>query len=330
MSYTQSEKMEIITMVDQSPLSARRTLKELKVSPSSFYVWYRKFLEDGFDGLANKHRSPKQFWNAIPYEEKKRVVSIARKHTEMSPRELACHITDKVGYFISESSVYRILKARDLISSPVYTVISAKEKYDHPTVRVNQLWQTDFTHFKVIHWGWYYLLTVLDDFSRYIIAWQLCKTMRTEDVKTVLDIASIKTNVTNVVVRLRPMLLSDNGPCFISSSLRKYLKDKKIVHTRGKPYHPQTQGKIERYHRSMKNILLQDNYYIPEELNEQIFLWVDYYNNQRYHEGIDNVTPADKYFGRDKAILRQREITKKKTLEIRRSINMACVSRKLG
>jgi len=329
MSYSQSEKMEIITIVEQSPLSARRTLQELKVSPSSFYAWYRKYLEDGFDGLANKHRSPKQFWNAIPYWERKRVVSIARKHTEMSPRELACHITDKVGYFISESSVYRILKAQDLISSPVYTIISAKEKYDHPTVRVNQLWQTDFTHFKVIDWGWYYLLSVLDDFSRYIIAWQLCKTMRTEDVKTVLDIASIKTNVTNVVVRLRPMLLSDNGPCFISSSLREYLKDKKIVHTRGKPYHPQTQGKIERYHRSMKNLLLQDNYYIPEQLNEQIARWVDYYNNQRYHEGIDNVTPADKYFGRDLSILRQRDITKKKTLEIRRSINMTCLTQNL-
>lgn len=326
MSYSQSEKMEIINLVEQSPLSARRTLKELKVSPSSFYVWYRKFLEDGFDGLANKHRSPKQFWNAIPYWEKRRVVSVARKHTEMSSRELACYITDKMGYFISESSVYRILKAKDLISSPAYTIISAKEKYDHPTVRVNQLWQTDFTHFKIIHWGWYYLLTVLDDFSRYIIAWQLCKTMQTEDVKTVLDRAINKTKVTDVLVYFRPTLLSDNGPCFISSSLREYLKDKKIVHTRGKPYHPQTQGKIERYHRSMKNILLQDNYYIPEELNDQISRWVDYYNNQRYHEGIDNVTPADKYFGRDRNILRQREITKKMTMEIRRSINMTCLS----
>jgi len=321
MSYSPSEKMEIINIVEQSPLSARRTLQELQVSPSSFYIWYRKFLEDGFDGLANKHRSPKQFWNAIPYWEKKQVVSVARKHTEMSPRELACYITDKKGYFISESSVYRILKAQDLISSPVYTIISAKEKYDHPTVRVNQLWQTDFTHFKIIDWGWYYLLTVLDDFSRYIIAWQLCKTMRTEDVKTVLDIAIEKTKVTDILVYFRPTLLSDNGPCFISSSLREYLKDKKIIHTRGKPYHPQTQGKIERYHRSMKNILLQDNYYIPEELNEQISRWVDYYNNQRYHEGIDNVTPADKYFGRDRTILCQREI--------RRSINMACLSQKL-
>jgi putative transposase len=323
MSYSQSEKMEIINLVEKSPLSARWTLKELEVSPSSFYTWYRKYLEDGFDGLANKHRSPKQFWNAIPYWEKKQVLSIARKHTEMSPRELACHITDTRGYFISESSVYRILKAKNLISSPVYTLISTKEKFDNPTTGVLQLLQTDFTYFKVIDWGWYYLLTVLDDFSRYILAWQLCTTMSTEDVKGVLDMAIKKTGTTKVLVYNRPRLLSDNGPCFISSSLRMYLKENKMDHTRCRPYHPQTQGKIERYHRSMKNVILLDNYYTPEQLNEQISHWVEYYNNQRYHEAIDNVTPADKYFGRDKKILYLREITKKRTLQLRRKINKA-------
>jgi putative transposase len=331
MSYSQSEKMEIINLVEKSPLSVRRTLKELDISPSSFYPWYHKYLEDGFDGLANKHRSPKQFWNAIPSWEKKRIISIARKNTEMSPRELAYHITDKVGYFISESSVYRILKAKNLISSAVYQLISAKEKFDNPTTGINQLLQTDFTYFKIINWGWYYLLTVLDDFSRYILAWQLCTTMTTDDVKKVLDMAIQKAGIKKVLVyHRRPRLLSDNGPCFISASLRMYLKDNRIDHTRCQPYHPQTQGKIERYHRSMKNVILLDNYYTPEQLNEQISHWVEYYNNQRYHESINNVTPADKYFGRDRKILFQREITKKKTMEIRRKINKDCLSRNLG
>ncbi len=323
MRYTQSEKMEIIRVVERSLLSVRRTLRELDVTPSSFYTWYRKYLEDGYDGLANNHKSPKQFWNAIPAWEKERVVQVARDYPEKSCREVACHIVDNFGYFISESSVYRILKAENLVSSPVYTSISAKDKFDDPTERINQLWQTDFTYFKIVHWGWYYLLTVLDDFSRYIIAWQLCKTMSTEDVKSVLDMAIEETGVTKVVVHLRPKLLSDNGPCFISSSLRDYLKDKKMTHTRGKPYHPQTQGKIERYHRSMKNLILLDNYYSPEELIDQISQWVTYYNNHRYHEAIDNVTPADKYFGRDKKILYLRGITKKRTMQLRRKINMA-------
>jgi putative transposase len=147
--------------------------------------------------------------------------------------------------------------------------------------------------------------------------------MSAEDVKSVLDMAIERTGVTQVVVYLRPKLLSDNGSCFISSSLRDYLKEKKMMHTRGKPYHPQTQGKIERYHRSMKNLILLDNYYSPEELIDQISQWVAYYNNHRYHEAIENVTPADKYYGRDKKILYLREMAKRRTMQLRRKINMA-------
>jgi transposase InsO family protein len=323
MRYTQSEKMEIIKIIEGSSLSVRRTLRELDISPSSFYSWYKRFIDDGYNGLANNHKTPKQFWNAIPEWEKERVVEEARKYPEKSCREIACHITDNLAYYISESSVYRILKAKNLVSSPVYTVISAKDKYENPTIRVNQLWQTDFTYFKIVHWGWYYLLTVLDDFSRYIIAWKLCKSMAADDVKDVLDMAIKRTGITHVSVYQRTRLLSDNGPCFISSSLRDYLKDNKMDHSRGKPYHPQTQGKIERYHRSMKNLILLDNYYSPEELEYQIKRWVEYYNNYRYHEAIDNVTPSDKYFGRDSDILRRRIILKKNTMILRRKLNRA-------
>jgi transposase InsO family protein len=83
----------------------------------------------------------------------------------------------------SESTVYRILKAHDLVTSPVYMVISALDKFPYPTKAPNELWQTDFTWFKVVHWGWYYLCTILDDCSRYILSWQLCTGMSTEDVK---------------------------------------------------------------------------------------------------------------------------------------------------
>ena len=81
-----------------------------------------------------------------------------------------------------------ILKAYDLVTSPVYTVVSAKDKFENPTTRINQLWQTDFSYLKVIDWGWYYFPTVMDDYSRYILAWRLCQTMMAEDVKKTLDI----------------------------------------------------------------------------------------------------------------------------------------------
>jgi putative transposase len=171
---------------------------------------------------------------------------------------------------------------------------------------------------KIIHWGWYYLSTVMDDYSRYILSWRLCSGMSAEDVKATIDDAIAVSGVDHVYVNHRPRLLSDNGPCYISGELKKYLTDQGFTHTRGKPYHPMTQGKIERYHCSMKNILLLDNYYCPDDLIAEIGKFVDYYNHQRYHESLDNVTPADAYTGRAAAILEQRERTKRETINRRR------------
>ena len=168
-------------------------------------------------------------------------------------------------YFISESSVYRILKAYDLVTSPVYTVISAKDKFKHPTTRINQLWQTDFSYLKVIDWGWYYLSTVMDDYSRYILAWRLCRTMMAKDVKKTLDMAIEWTGVEHVHVVHRPRLLSDNGSAYVSKELKHYL------------------------------------------------------------EAINNVTPRDKYFGRDKEILKNRMKIKKQTIQQRKKINKMMV-----
>ena len=321
MRYTQSEKMEIIRMVEESPFSVKQTLLEIGVSRSTFYEWYKRYQEQGYEGLRSHYKSHRQIWNKIPEWEKQRVLDVARQYPEKSSRELACHITDKMDYFISESSVYRILKAYDLVTSPVYTVISAKDKFEHPTTRINQLWQTDFSYLKVIDWGWYYLSTVMDDYSRYILAWRLCQTMTAEDVKKTLDMAIEWTGVEHVHVVHRPRLLSDNGSAYVSKELKRYLEANEIHHIRTKPYHPMTQGKIERYHRSMKNLILLDHYYSPSELEERIREWVDYYNNHRYHEAIDNVTPSDKYYGRDKEILKNRMKIKKQTMRERRKIN---------
>ena len=101
---------------------------------------------------------------------RQQVVEVALDRTDLSPRQLAWHITDHGGYFISESSVYRILKAYDLVTRPMFQLVSAKDKFEHKTQRVNEMWQTDFTQFKVVDWGYYYLCTILDDYSRYILA----------------------------------------------------------------------------------------------------------------------------------------------------------------
>jgi transposase InsO family protein len=326
MRRAQAEKMEIIHLVEHSDLSITRTLDELDVPRSSFYRWYQKYQEDGYEGLADYKSSPRQFWNRIPDIVRDQVVQIALAHPDKSPRQLAWHITDTEGYFISESSVYRILKGFDLVASPVFMMVSAKDKYEKPTKKVNELWQTDFTHLKMQGWGWYYLSTVLDDYSRYILAWKLSKTMATRDVQDTLELALAKTNLEQVKVRHHPRLLSDNGPCYVSHELKRYLQRKQIEHIRGAPYHPMTQGKIERYHRSMKNVVKLQNYYYPWELEQAIENFVGYYNHSRYHEALDNLTPEDVYFGRVEEVKSRRELIKERTFQRRRAENLQTVS----
>lgn len=318
MRHSPSEKLEVIRVVENSALGVKRTLQELDINRSTFYDWYRRYRESGPEALAATPSQQRRFWNAIPAWVKKKVVETALEQLDKSPRELAWYMTDTQGYFISESSVYRILKVNDLITSPAYTVLSAKDRFDQPTTRVNQLWQTDFTYLKIIHWGWYYLSTVMDDYSRYILAWRLCSGMSAEEVTATLDGAIAVSGVNHVYVHHRPRLLSDNGSAYVSSALREYLVEQGFSHTRGKPYHPMTQGKIERYHRSMKNILLLDNYYCPEDLTVAIARFVDYYNHQRDHESLDNVTPADVYHGRKAAILEHRKRIKRETIKRRK------------
>lgn len=293
MRYSQAEKMEIIRLVESSAISVRKTLRELQVNRSSFYSWYDRYKKTGYEGLSNRNSSPNRFWNKIPQSDKEKVISRALEMPEKSPREFAWHITDREGYFISESSVYRILKSYDLVTSPAYIVMKASDKFSNPTKTVNELWQTDFTYFKIIGWGWYYLSSVMDDYSRYIISWKLFTTMSADDVTETLDMALEKTGITSVKIKQRPRLLSDNGPCYISGKLKQYLSKYSMEHTRGAPYHPMTQGKIERYHRTMKNIILLQKYYLPWELENEIQRFIDYYNNERYHESINNLIPRD-------------------------------------
>ena len=226
--------------------------------------------------------------------------------------------TDERQYFVSEASVYRLLKAHDLITSPAYIVIKAADAFRDKTTAPNQLWQTDFTYLKVIGWGWFYLSTVRDDFSRYIIAWKLCSTMKAEDVTATLNLALKASGLDQAKVIHRPRLLSDNGSSYISSDLAKWLNSQSMQHVRGAPYHPMTQGKIERWHQTLKNRVLLENYYLPGALEAEVGAFVEHYNHARYHESLHNLTPADVYFGRGQTILLERERIKRRTIANRR------------
>ena len=318
MRYPSSEKFEVIRLVEQSHLSAKQTLDRLGIPRSTFYRWYDLYLTGGVDALEDRAPMPTRVWNRIPDDIRKEIVDLALDEPELSPRELAVRFTDTKQYFVSKASVYRLLKSHDLIASPVYIVMKAADEFRDKTTAINQLWQTDFTYLKIIGWGWFYLSTVLDDYSRYIIAYKFTPTMMTSDVTDTLDLALQASGCDHAKVIHKPRLLSDNGPSYVSAELAEYLDDKGMKHSRGAPYHPQTQGKIERWHQTLKNRILLENYFLPGDLELQIEAFVDHYNNNRYHESLKNLTPADVYFGRGQAILEQRERIKLKTIEKRR------------
>ena len=190
----------------------RVTLRQIGIPPSTFYGWYQRYLAMGPEGLEDRKPRPRARWTKISQDVRQQVV--------------------------------------DLITSPAYVLLKASERFTQPSRRVHELWQTDFTYLRVIGWGWYYLSTVMDDFSRYIIAWKLRAPMAAPHVMETLDEALALTGVDTVHARHRPRLLSDNGPAYVSKQLRDYLGERGMAHTRVRPYHPQTQGKIERYHRS--------------------------------------------------------------------------------
>lgn len=318
MRYPAAEKLEIIRLVEQSSLPVGRTLAKLGIPRATFYRWYDRHSRGGPEALNDRSPRPDRVWNRIPDSVRENVIQLALDEPALSPRELAVRFTDTKSHFVSEASVYRLLKAHNLIASPAFIVIKASDAFKDKTTAPNQLWQTDFTYLKVIGWGWFYLSSVLDDFSRDIVAWKLCTNMRAEDVTATLDLALQASGLGDAKPADRPRLLSDNGSSYIAGDLAKWLHARNIKHLRGAPYHPMTQGKIERWHQTLKNRILLENYFLPGDLEAQIKASVADDNHRRYHESIDNLTPADVYFGRNQTILAERERIKRQTIANRR------------
>ena len=318
MRYPASEKAEIIRLVEQSNLPAKATLAQIAIPRATFYRWYDRYQTGGPEALEDRPAQPGRVWNRIPDDVRAAIIEMALEQSELSPRELAVRFTHERSYFVSEASVYRLLKAHDLITSPAFIVIKAASEFTDKTSAPNEMWQTDFTYLKIIGWGWMYLSTILDDFSRYIIAWKLCTTMKTTDVTDTLTLALTASGCDQAHVRHKPRLLSDNGSSYVSAELADWLDERRMGHVRGAPYHPQTQGKIERWHQTLKNRILLEHYYLPGDLEAQINTFVEHYNHRRYHESLDNLTPADVYFGRGPAILAERARIKRQTIQHRR------------
>ena len=153
MRHAASEKLEIIRTVETSHLPVRRTLGKIGIAKSTFYTWLDRYASGGLDALEDHRPAPHRVWNRIPDDVRERIVALALDEPDLSPREVAVAFTDRERSFVSEASVYRLLKARGLVTSPAFIVMKAADKFANPTTAINQLWQTDFTYLKVTGWG---------------------------------------------------------------------------------------------------------------------------------------------------------------------------------
>jgi putative transposase len=285
----------------------------------TFYRWCDLYQRFGEAGLEDRRSGPGRVWNRIPDEVRGQLIDLALEQPELSPRELAVTFTDERAYFVSEASVYRLLRAHGLITSPAFAVMKAADEFHDKTTAPNQLWQTDFTYLKVTGWGWFYLSTILDDFSRYIIAWKLCTTMRANDVTDTIEMALEASGLDERPRTHRPRLLSDNGSSYIAGRSRQMARrpghrpcPRRALTTRRR------KARSSAGIRRSRTASLLENYYLPGDLEAQIGDFVSHYNHRRYHESLGNLTPADVYSGRGQTILMKREAIKQRTFEQRR------------
>jgi len=305
------DKAMILAQVENKSRGKRQALMALGVPRSSYYRW-----RQGQSGPGNRRRP----WNRITPEEEERVLVIARESPELSSRQLSAWITDHEGFAVSESTVYRILRREGLVKRQETQLMAARE-YRTRTTRPHQMWATDASYFRVIGWGYYYLVTVMDDYSRFILGWKLQKDMSSHSLIEVVQDAVDATGMTDVPVEGRTRLLSDNGAGYVSRTFREYLQLIDIRHILAAPYHPQTNGKVERYQQSLKREVNQLPYELPSQLEQAIGDFVDYYNYRRYHKALGNVAPADVLYGRREEILQRRKEVQLRTVNRRKDYN---------
>jgi transposase InsO family protein len=312
------EKMTMLLAVEDSCFKITEALKRLDIPRSTYYRWRSKLKREGLLGLKDKKPVPKKQWNAITPEEEEVIVDIANKVPENSCREISFTITDNKDFSVSESTVYRVLKSRGMIRETRIDSFPAAKEYHSKPQYVNEQWQTDATYLHVEGWGWLYLISILDDFSRKIISWKVQDSMTADDFIEVLDDACDKAGLDKNDM---PNLVSDRGPALISDDLKEYLNGQDMHHILASPYHPQTNGKIERYHKSLKSVVKLNVYSCPTELKVEVDKFINFYNKDRYHESLGNVTPDDVFYGRREKIIKEREEKRRRTIMRRKNYN---------
>ena len=255
------------------------------ISPDRYYDWVKRL------GIANQHNGkiPKLHW--ILPQERQAIIDYCRPFLEEGYRRLSYIMLDNDIVAVSPSTVYRVLKKAGLLNKWSNSKTKKKQGFIQP-LKPHEHWHIDITYVNILG-SIFFLITVLDGASRYVVDYDLRANMTEYDVEVVLQKAKEK------YPEAKPRVISDNGPQFISKDFKEFIRLSGFTHVRTAPYHPQSNGKIERFHKTIKIEEIRKNGYISlDDAKKYIALFIEYYNAERLHSAIDYLTPEDVLMGR--------------------------------
>lgn len=266
----------------------------MQLGTSKFHQWKDRY------GKANEHNGkvPRDWW--LEDWEKESIVNYHDRHPLNGYRRLAFMMLDDDVVAIAPTSVYRVLKQAGRLDRHRFAPSKKGTGFVQP-LRPHQHWHIDISHINVAG-TFYFLCSVLDGYSRYIVHWELRETMKEHEVETVVQRALEK------FPGETPRIISDNGPQFIARDFKEYIRLMGMTHVRTSPFYPQSNGKLERWHGSLKRECIRPA--CPEDVEEarrRIVAFVEEYNQVRLHSALGYITPADKLNGLEKVIHDERD-----------------------
>jgi putative transposase len=295
---------------DRTEIKAKRFVSWLGITQSKYYDWKSRY------GKVNEHNSwiPRDWW--LEEWEKKEIVKFHAKYPLEGYRRLAFMMIDDDVVHVSPSSVYRVLSANGLLKRWNRNPSKKGQGFEQP-IRPHDHWHVDISYINIIG-TFYYLCSILDGCSRSIVHWEIREQMKESDVEIVLQRARER------YPKAKPRIISDNGPQFIAKDFKEFIRICGMTHVRTSPYYPQSNGKIERWHKSLKSECIRKKVPLSlEDARRVVEEYVHHYNNVRLHSAIGYVTPADKLAGREKEIFTERDRKLQRAREDRKARRQA-------
>lgn len=321
MRYSPEDKLRIIRQVAASKQPKRITLKRLDISSSTYYKWYRRYRAKGIAGLENRKTTPNRFWNRLSDREREQVLKLAISNPAKTPRDIARDFANIYGTFIAPSSVYRLLNDYDHIDLSRITTIEGHQRSRLAPQFVNDIWSTAFVFIKLPGWGFYYLLAILDDYSKYIINHRLLMMLSKDDVVTLVTETLDRIGLDHIRLKHRARLLTGNATSNFIDRLRHFLIDSDKTE-RAISATISAGRNFGNVNQSKGNIINLLHYYLPSDLEIEIDRFIDCYNNEWCIRSRTNLTPAAVYFGEEQSLQRERQMIKEKTLMMRKIRNL--------